>query len=212
MIRRSLLKKPIHFFIPFILFVCFAALLFSDNQKVRVKVEEAVIRFDPSTRSSVVANAKRGDILDVVRTEGEWYSVTFTPADSGFLLSGYVMASDVEIVAAQLPAGKDQFSQVSGGNTAPDSFKFAFSKKIISTTANFKYDYDTLGIVSHVQIAPSDGRDPVKAGIRNGMEELEINVIEMEGDAVVGLNYDVFTDPADNRLKVLIYGTVIKFK
>lgn len=58
MIRRSFLKKPIHFFIPFILFVCFAAMLFPDNQKVRVKVEEAVIRFDPSTGSSVVANAE----------------------------------------------------------------------------------------------------------------------------------------------------------
>jgi hypothetical protein len=212
MIRRFFLKKPKHFIIPSLLFGCFAAMLFPDNQKVRVKVEEAVIRFDPSTSSSVVATAQRGDILDVVRAEGGWYSVTFTPADSGFLLSGYVMASDVEIVAAQLPAGSDQFRQASEGNAAPDSFKFAFSKKVISTTANFNYEYDTLGVVTHVQNIPSDGRDPVKAGIRNGMEELEINVIEMEGDAVVGLNYDVFTDPADNRLKVLIYGTAIKFK
>ena len=187
-------------------------MLFPDNQKVRVKVEETVIRFDPSTGSSVVANAKRGDILDVVRTEGRWYSVTFTPADSGFLLSGYVMASDVEIVVDQLPSGSDQFRQASGGNTAPDSFKFDFSKKVIYTTANFKYNYDIVGVVTHVQNVPSEGRDPVNAGIRNGMGELEINVIEMEGDAVVGLNYDVFRDPADNRLKVLIYGTVIQFK
>jgi hypothetical protein len=212
MIRRSFLKKPFNFFIPFVLFFCFAAMLFPDNQKVRVKVEETVIRFDPSTGSSVVANTKRGDILDVVGTEGGWYSVTFTPADSGFLLSGYVMASDVEIVVDQLPASSDQFRQASGGNAAPDSFKFAFSKKVVYTTANFKYDYDIVGIVSHVQNVPSEGRDPVNAGIRNGMGELEINVIEMEGDAVVGLNYDVFRDPADNRLKVLIYGTVIQFK
>ena len=86
------------------------------------------------------------------------------------------------------------------------------SKNIIYTTSNFKYDYEIVGVITHVQDIPSDGRDPVKAGLRNGMGELEINVIEMEGDAVAGLNFDVFRDPADNRLKTLIYGTVIKFK
>ena len=47
---------------------------------------------------------------------------------------------------------------------------------------------------------------------QGGKVDFETNAIEMEGDTIVGLGYDVFRDPADNRLRVLISGTVVKFR
>lgn len=182
------------------------------NQKVRVRVEQAVIRFDPSTDSSVVATVNRGDILDVVRIEGGWYNVTFTPPESGFLLSGFIMASEVDVVADQIQTDTAQTHQTQSANKAPDSHRFAFSKKVLFTTADFDYDYDIIGIITHIQNIPSQGRAPVKDGIENGMSEIEVIAIEMEGDAIVGLSYELFLDSLDNRLKVLIYGTVVRFK
>jgi hypothetical protein len=184
----------------------------SDNQKVRVKVSQAVIRFDPSPSSSAVATVEQGEILDVLQTIDGWYNVIFTSAESNLKLSGYIMASDVESLVDILSAPAIQTGGTGTGRTAPVKYKFPVSGKILCTTADFSYDYDIKGIITHIQFVESTGRDPVRSAITSGMADFEINAMEMEGDAVVGLSYDVFRDPADNRLYVLIYGTVVTFK
>lgn len=199
--------------LPFVFFCSIAdADLQSESLKVLVAVNQAVVRFEPSTSSPVVATASRGDVLEVLQKTGAWYSVIITLEESNMKLSGYIQASDVEAVAETSTAAAPQTGGAAAGMTAPTEYRYAASRKILCTTADFKYDYEIKGIITHTQPVSASGQRPVASAIRSGMPDFETIAIEMEGDAVIGLGYDVFTDPADNSLRVLIYGTVIKFR
>ena len=65
-----------------------------DLFKVRVMVEEAIIRLRPQAESEVIAKVSLGTVFAPERKVGEWYQISFRD-ERGFVLSGYIHESDV---------------------------------------------------------------------------------------------------------------------
>jgi hypothetical protein len=86
-------------------------------------------------------------------------------------------------------------------------------KKIIYTTADLKIDYEVVGILSHYQEFASFGlKDPLLGAIKKGTEEFEKKSAEAGADAVVGIRYEFANRTEKDEGRLLIYGTVVKFK
>ncbi|MBN1273330.1 MAG: SH3 domain-containing protein [Candidatus Aminicenantes bacterium] len=73
-------------------------------EKVRIKVRSANVRLKPSLEAKVIGTAPMGSMLEVLETEGEWYKVNLPPDASGFVVTGYVHSSIVELVAGETEA------------------------------------------------------------------------------------------------------------
>lgn len=82
----------------------FSTFLFSTSfaeaakQKVRVIAEHANIRARASLESSVIATVSGGTILDVISKDGKWFLISLPPDDKGFVITGYIHSSIVEII------------------------------------------------------------------------------------------------------------------
>jgi len=63
--------------------------------KIKVKVEEAIIRLRSQSDSEVVGNASLGTVFDPEGKVGEWYEISFRD-ESGFIINGYIHESEVE--------------------------------------------------------------------------------------------------------------------
>ncbi len=80
-------------------FSVFSKPLFSQDKKLRVTAETAIIYLKPDTYSSVVATVKEGTVLTLLnprKTKRIWYRVYFVPKESGIGKSGYIQDSFVE--------------------------------------------------------------------------------------------------------------------
>jgi len=66
--------------------------------KLRVNVESANIRLKPTIESTVISKAPLGAILESEEKVGSWYKVNLPPDESGFVVSGYIHESIVEVV------------------------------------------------------------------------------------------------------------------
>jgi len=66
--------------------------------RVRVTVQRANIRLKPDITSQIIAKAPIGTVLVSEKKEGKWYKVNLPPDESGFLVSGYIHESTVEVV------------------------------------------------------------------------------------------------------------------
>lgn len=64
--------------------------------KIKVKVEEAIIRLRSQTDSETVGNASLGTVFDPERKVGEWYEVSFRD-ESGFIITGFIHESEVDM-------------------------------------------------------------------------------------------------------------------
>ncbi|NIM89759.1 MAG: SH3 domain-containing protein [Candidatus Aminicenantes bacterium] len=71
--------------------------------KVIVSVEVANVRLKPSIESAVIGKAKIGQVLEVLRKEGNWYFVNLPPDENGFVVSGYIHQSIVKVVTEDKP-------------------------------------------------------------------------------------------------------------
>jgi hypothetical protein len=86
-------------------------------------------------------------------------------------------------------------------------------KKIIYTTTDLKIDYEVVGILSHYQEFASFGlKDPLLGAIKKGTEEFEKKAAEAGADAVVGIRYEFANRTEKDEGRLLIYGTMVKFK
>lgn len=65
--------------------------------KVRVIAQRANIRLKPDISSPVIARLPLGTILQTEGKEEEWYKVNLPPDEKGFVLSGYIHQSIVEV-------------------------------------------------------------------------------------------------------------------
>jgi hypothetical protein len=65
--------------------------------KIKVIVQNANIRLKPDTNSPVITTAPIGTILDSEGKEGKWYKVNLPPDRNGFVVSGYIHESIVEV-------------------------------------------------------------------------------------------------------------------
>ena len=67
---------------------------------VRVTARTAQIMSRPSAEAEVVLSADAGTVLNVVDTDGQWYSVLLSPDRSGVRRRGWIQARDVQLVSA----------------------------------------------------------------------------------------------------------------
>ena len=78
-------------------------------QQVRIIGDETPIRLDPDTSSTVLATMDAQTLLTWVGESGDWHMVSFAPSPGADELLGYVLASQVEMVAGpatpQVPPG-----------------------------------------------------------------------------------------------------------
>lgn len=65
--------------------------------KLRVIVQRANIRLKPDIGSSVIASLPLGTVLQAEGKEADWYKVNLPPDQKGFVLSGYIHQSIVEV-------------------------------------------------------------------------------------------------------------------
>ena len=64
--------------------------------KIKVKVEEAIIRLRSQLDSEAVGEASLGTVFDPEGKVGEWYEVSFRD-ESGFIINGYIHESEVDM-------------------------------------------------------------------------------------------------------------------
>lgn len=201
-------------FLTIISLLIFTGINSGSNLKVKVKVDEAKIRFDASLESEVVHTVKIGSILKAEEKVGEWYQVTITPQEYGFAISGYIHESEIEIIKEKIENYTiREANLIVGGKKAPESYRYSVSGKLIYTTADIDYEYEILGIVTHYQeFGVLTLRDPLEGAIKSGMGQFEKKAIKMGGDAVVGLRYNFANRTQKDEGRLLIYGTVVRFK
>ncbi|MCP2520876.1 SH3 domain-containing protein [Candidatus Aminicenantes bacterium AC-335-A11] len=80
----------------FLLF--FWGIIQAGNLKVRVIVDKANVRLKPSLNSQIISKVPLGAILESEGKFGEWYRVNLPPDEYGFVVSGYIHESVVEVV------------------------------------------------------------------------------------------------------------------
>ncbi|MFQ6082085.1 MAG: SH3 domain-containing protein [Candidatus Aminicenantia bacterium] len=87
-----------------VLIACLSLLLLlpglsnAEKVKVRVIVEKANIRLKPDLGSMVIGSAPLGAILESDEQIGEWFKVNLPPDEKGFVVTGYIHSSAVEVV------------------------------------------------------------------------------------------------------------------
>jgi opacity protein-like surface antigen len=77
-----------------VFFLVFASAA-AENPKVRVSVKRANIRLRPTLQSQVIGTALEGQVIEVLKTAGDWYHVSLPPDSSGITIHGYIHKSVV---------------------------------------------------------------------------------------------------------------------
>ena len=223
------MKKSIHVVL-LILILVLPSFLFSgggidSENKILVRADEAKVRFKASPDSLVVGIVIKGDIFIPEKTEGEWYRISFLNKESGFSVSGYINKKDIE-VQGEKPEIEENLDKLSLNPTlkttsgpilqesiAPDNYKYSVSGKITYTTTDLKFEYEIIDICVHYQeFGTMTLLDPLENAINKGVKNFEKKVIQLGGDAVVGFRFEFANRTQKDEGRLLIYGTVIKFK
>lgn len=92
------LKKVLVFILFISLASAFSYQVFAEKMVIRVAVQQGNIRVKPSLESAVVGRAPMGAIFKVLEKKGEWFKVNLPPDEDGFIITGYIHSSIVEIV------------------------------------------------------------------------------------------------------------------
>ncbi len=90
--------------ISILLFICVLILspLLSQQKILKVIDEKAILYLEPKKDSAVVETIARGTILKVLSQEiikDSWYYVSFTPEDQSITITGFILASAVEVIS-----------------------------------------------------------------------------------------------------------------
>jgi len=102
-LNNDFFRKKICLFLALTLFLTLTGFSLEEDLKVRVIVRRANIREKPSLSSEVIAQVRRGRILQADGKEGEWYLVRLPLKLEGYALPGYIHQSIVEVVGAKPP-------------------------------------------------------------------------------------------------------------
>jgi hypothetical protein len=84
----------------------------AEEQKVKVVMEKASIRLEPSIESEIIASPAVGTIYDVEKKIGEWYEIKFY-SKIGVLITGYIHQMFVKVVSEEA-APKPKVPQMPG--------------------------------------------------------------------------------------------------
>jgi outer membrane protein W len=92
----------------------------AEELRLRVITADATIRLEPGSESTVVSEVKLGAVLTSESKAGEWYRVDLPADEDGYVISGFIHQSQVEVVGA---AGTSQ-------SAAEAAVAFASPRKI----------------------------------------------------------------------------------
>lgn len=90
------------------------AVLFSQEAKVRVIKEQAVLRLKPSNESIIIRELPLGSELIVEETVGEWIKIKMPPDADGIVIMGYIHKSFVEFEIKQSNLGPEKEINIKG--------------------------------------------------------------------------------------------------
>lgn len=90
------MKKPI--LILSILLIAGSFIQAQAQNRVQVIVERANVRLSPDLNSQVIDQVPMGAVLEYTQAEGEWYLVNLPPNAQGFVITGYIHRSVVNVV------------------------------------------------------------------------------------------------------------------
>ena len=211
-------RFSINLFLLFVLLFFFFSQTFASltsGVNVRIIVDEAKIRLEPSTESEVISSAKKEEVLEAEEKFGEWYKVTYTSGESGFTLSGYIHESEIQILEQHpvTQSAPSAYIQPNGGQMAPSYLRQKETGTVICSTLDFKYEHEIIGELVHYQeFGVLTLKDALESAINKGLKKFKEKAVEMGGDAVIGLRFLFANRTQKDEGRVLVYGTVIRFK
>ena len=127
------MRKAISIFL--FIFVLILSPLLSQQKKLKVIDEKASLYLEPEKKSAVVEMIDRGSILTVLSQEiikDSWYYVSFRSEDQSITITGFVLASAVEVISEDLKERKGQKKGKKSKKTA--------QKVQIQETKEIEYD------------------------------------------------------------------------
>ena len=80
----------------------------AEELKLRVITADATIRLEPGSESTVVSKVKLGAVLTSETRAGEWYRVDLPPDEDGYVISGFVHQSQVEVMGEAGEPGQER--------------------------------------------------------------------------------------------------------
>jgi len=106
--NKTLLKILILFVFFSNLFVYMAVHLYSQETKIRIIKENAVLKLEPKHESLTIKKLALGSELEVVESFDNWIKVKLPPDKDGIVVTGYIHLSFVEYQAKQEPQFRDK--------------------------------------------------------------------------------------------------------
>jgi opacity protein-like surface antigen len=95
------MKKGIILLVCILLFMSLSTFTSADEQKVKITVDVANLRINPSLQSDVIAKLPMNSEVTVISKMGDWYQVQLPPDASGVVITGYIHTSVVEEATTQ---------------------------------------------------------------------------------------------------------------
>lgn len=210
-----------------------------DQQIIKIKVDKSKLRYTPSNQGTELKTLEKGTLLETTKKDGDWYQVSFVDK-SGFTIAGYIHQNDAEsaetneaskpetklpiktqptenptkVIQPTLQNLGSEPIQISGSRQiVPDHLRYKNSGKILMTTMDLRYDYEIIDVLVHYQeFGTFTLRDPLANALSKGMQEFEKKAVKQGGEAIIGLRYQFMSRTEKDEGRLLIYGTLIKFK
>jgi len=91
-----------------ILFVYMAVHLYSQETKIRIIKENAVLKLEPKHDSLTIKELALGTELEVIGSFDSWIKVKLPPDKDGIIVTGYIHLSFIEYQAKQEPQFRDK--------------------------------------------------------------------------------------------------------
>jgi len=105
---KSSIREAKVFVLGIFIFLSLSLLSQASELKIIVSVEAANIRLKPSIQSTIIGKAKIGQILQVLRKEGDWYFVNLPLNKNGYVVSGYIHQSIVKVIKEETPVQEEK--------------------------------------------------------------------------------------------------------
>ena len=92
----------------FVFFACLIILLLwpepskAEKLSVKVVVDNASVRLKPDIGSMVIETVAAGTVLESEEQVGEWYLVKLPPDENGYVITGYIHFSAIEILGEEM--------------------------------------------------------------------------------------------------------------
>ncbi len=108
LLEKIFKRKNLALVIGIFMFLSAVGISQAEDIKIRVRVRRANVREKPSLKSDIVAQVRRGRILQVERKEGEWYRIRLPLKLEGYFLPGYLHQSIVEEVGKDVHVSEER--------------------------------------------------------------------------------------------------------